>query len=58
MADVEMLTEQPAAAKGQVGDLPAVAKLSTPWVEKYRPETLGDVIAHTDIVSTRKLHRV
>ena len=29
------------------------ATLSTPWVEKYRPESLCDVIAHTDIVTTR-----
>ncbi|KAL0205516.1 hypothetical protein P9112_000823 [Eukaryota sp. TZLM1-RC] len=25
-----------------------------PWIEKYRPKTLDDVIAHTDILSTLK----
>ena len=51
---MEIVEEHVAAApsKGGAGDVPAVAALSTPWVEKYRPETLGDVIAHTDIVST------
>ena len=55
MADeMEVVEEQLAAApsKGILGDVPTVAALSTPWVEKYRPETLGDVIAHTDIVTT------
>jgi hypothetical protein len=56
MADEMEVVEEhvSAVAKGDAGDAPAVAALATPWVEKYRPETLGDVIAHTDIVSTRK----
>ena len=30
-----------------------MAEVSTlPWVEKYRPATLQDVAAHTDIVET------
>ena len=28
------------------------ADTSLPWVEKYRPEGLKDVIAHEDIIST------
>lgn len=31
---------------------------SLPWVEKYRPATLDDVVAHQDIISTSSsLHR-
>jgi len=30
----------------------SIAQLTSPWVEKYRPESLGDVIAHHDIVAT------
>jgi replication factor C subunit 3/5 len=25
-----------------------------PWVEKYRPKTLGDLISHDDIINTCK----
>lgn len=62
MADeMEVVEEHDAAgpSKGGDGFMAPVAGLSTPWVEKYRPETLGDVIAHTDIVSTceRQIHR-
>lgn len=28
---------------------------ATPWVEKYRPQSLDDVAAHRDIVETSKL---
>lgn len=31
-------------------------KKNIPWVEKYRPSSLEDVIAHEDIVSTSKLN--
>lgn len=27
---------------------------ATPWVEKYRPQSLADVAAHRDIVETGK----
>ena len=62
MADeMEVVEEHAAAGPSKGGDsfMAPVAGLSTPWVEKYRPETLGDVIAHTDIVSTceRQIHR-
>jgi hypothetical protein len=32
----------------------AVAAMTSPWIEKYRPETLQDLIAHQDIVDTGK----
>ena len=32
----------------------AVAAMTSPWIEKYRPETLKDLIAHQDIVETGK----
>ena len=28
---------------------------ATPWVEKYRPQSLDDVAAHRDIVDTSKV---
>ena len=54
VADEMEVVEEHGAAASKGGETPAVAALATPWVEKYRPETLGDVIAHTDIVSTRE----
>jgi hypothetical protein len=30
----------------------AVAAMTSPWIEKYRPDTLKDLIAHQDIVET------
>ena len=43
--------------KGKEGEL-GLAKLlsedNLPWVEKYRPATLDDVVAHKDIISTSK----
>jgi hypothetical protein len=32
----------------------AAAKQSLPWVEKYRPSSLDELIAHEDIISIRK----
>ncbi|XP_078523244.1 replication factor C subunit 5 [Lissotriton helveticus] len=31
---------------------PAAQKRNLPWVEKYRPQTLNDLISHQDILST------
>jgi replication factor C subunit 3/5 len=31
-----------------------MSKEHLPWVEKYRPETLGDLVSHEDIISTIK----
>ncbi|EXJ92236.1 replication factor C subunit 3/5 [Capronia epimyces CBS 606.96] len=35
-----------------VADLPVEAEDNLPWVEKYRPSTLGDVSGHQDIIAT------
>lgn len=32
----------------------ATVTKATPWVEKYRPQSLADVAAHRDIVDTSK----
>ena len=32
-------------------------RASLPWVEKYRPKGLGDLIAHQHIISTSKHQR-
>ncbi|KAK4052031.1 Subunit of heteropentameric Replication factor C (RF-C) [Microbotryomycetes sp. JL201] len=53
--DIEM-TDAPAAPrldKGKGRDELATLELDAmPWVEKYRPVTLDDVVAHKDIIST------
>lgn len=36
----------------QVAGPKALDMDSLPWVEKYRPATLDDVVAHQDIIST------
>ena len=33
-------------------DIKEVNNQSIPWVEKYRPQTLSDLISHDDIIST------
>ena len=44
--------------KGKEGGELGLAKLlsedNLPWVEKYRPATLDDVVAHKDIIPTSK----
>lgn len=45
--------------KGKQGELGLATLLgdgpdNLPWVEKYRPVTLDDVVAHQDIISTSK----
>jgi hypothetical protein len=30
----------------------AIAAMTSPWIEKYRPESLSDIIAHQDILGT------
>ena len=32
----------------------ATVKQNMPFVEKYRPASLGDIISHTEIVQTSK----
>ena len=57
-SDVQMqdsTTSKLDKGKGKEGEL-GLAKLlsedNLPWVEKYRPATLDDVVAHKDIIST------
>ncbi|XP_047078189.1 replication factor C subunit 3 isoform X1 [Lolium rigidum] len=50
-AAAPMDIDAPPAFKGK-GPLPASAVKSSPWVEKYRPQSLADVAAHRDIVDT------
>jgi hypothetical protein len=52
-AAAPMDIDAPPAFKGK-GPLPASAVKSSPWVEKYRPQSLADVAAHRDIVDTSK----
>jgi hypothetical protein len=33
----------------------AIAAMTSPWIEKYRPDTLQDLIAHQDIVETGEI---
>ena len=43
------------AGLGEKGKIVAVSSSdgkATPWVEKYRPQSLADVAAHRDIVDT------
>ncbi|KAE8796809.1 Replication factor C subunit 5 [Hordeum vulgare] len=42
----------PPAFKGKAPLSAAAAVKSSPWVEKYRPQSLADVAAHRDIVDT------
>jgi hypothetical protein len=69
MAEVEMqdmvLVEDAGASSSIAGksaprtreEVQAIAAMTSPWVEKYRPESLSDVIAHHDIVATREFPR-
>ncbi|KAM0912263.1 hypothetical protein ACQ4PT_012949 [Festuca glaucescens] len=50
-APMDIDAAAPPAFKGK-GPLPASAVKSSPWVEKYRPQSLADVAAHRDIVDT------
>lgn len=55
MEDTTTTTSKLDKGKGKEGEL-GLAKLlsedNLPWVEKYRPVTLDDVVAHKDIIST------
>ena len=48
-----MEVDQVAAASTNQGATPA-ANQNLPFVEKYRPASLGDIISHTEIVQTSK----
>ncbi|KAF9454306.1 P-loop containing nucleoside triphosphate hydrolase protein [Macrolepiota fuliginosa MF-IS2] len=51
MSDTENLNTL-SKGKGKVIDTGAPDSESLPWVEKYRPVTLDDVVSHKDITST------
>ncbi|KAJ3566053.1 hypothetical protein NP233_g7247 [Leucocoprinus birnbaumii] len=51
MSDTETLSSL-AKGKGKAVELPEPNSESLPWVEKYRPVTLNDVVSHKDITST------
>lgn len=59
MSDDESMTDAPPAkrldkGKGKVanGQLDNKDDVNLPWVEKYRPKNLDDVVSHQDIIST------
>lgn len=46
------LPSKPDGGKGVVAAGTPPDGKATPWVEKYRPQSLADVAAHRDIVDT------
>jgi hypothetical protein len=50
--DDENAVPAPAPAGRSREEHNAVAAMTSPWIEKYRPDTLKDLIAHQDIVET------
>lgn len=61
MAREEVVAPKPDKGKTKeivVGSNKVLDMSSLPWVEKYRPATLDDVVAHQDIIATSSsLHR-
>ena len=53
LVEAQFPSTLPSLSKGK-GKL--VAQDTLPWVEKYRPRTLGDLISHDDIISTSNCH--
>ena len=45
-----MEVDQVAVAPSTTNQSAAVVAQSMPFVEKYRPSSLGDIISHTEIV--------
>lgn len=65
MSDTEMLGEEPPLkkldkGKGKVvdrnGSVDTSEDSNLPWVEKYRPKDMDDVVSHQDIISTSTAH--
>jgi len=52
--DVDEIQPRKPINKGKdvVGFGPPPQSKATPWVEKYRPQSLDDVAAHRDIIDT------
>jgi hypothetical protein len=58
MEDDQMEKMMVDAAASSVGDSAAALRReeshkTLPWIEKYRPSTLHDLIAHDEIITTR-----
>lgn len=54
--DVPMADMPVAPSKGKARELDALALDALPWVEKYRPVTMDDVVSHGDILKTSERH--
>ncbi|GAA5877554.1 hypothetical protein JCM1840_005841 [Sporobolomyces johnsonii] len=52
MADIPHKLDKGKGRAGELGLANLLAADNLPWVEKYRPATLDDVVAHKDIIST------
>merc|ERR1719311_222727 len=54
MVDVEMVDASSPAApepkRGRFASPPELGDSQLPWVEKYRPSSLGELVAHEDII--------
>ncbi|KAG6381674.1 P-loop containing nucleoside triphosphate hydrolase protein [Boletus reticuloceps] len=51
--DVDAVTSSASKGKGKAVEIYACSDSDTlPWVEKYRPATLNDVVSHKDITTT------
>ena len=49
-----LMASAKAKGKEKAAAAPVNDKDGLPWVEKYRPETLDDVVSHRDITATRE----
>lgn len=58
MAGAKAKGKEKASSEADAAAAAAAAKEGLPWVEKYRPETLEDVVSHQDITATRKCDQV
>jgi hypothetical protein len=52
MADTDMPDAGQAAPRPDRLALLEKANASAPWIEKYRPKSIDEVVAHKDIVDT------
>ncbi|BGO98389.1 Subunit of heteropentameric Replication factor C (RF-C) [Rhodotorula toruloides] len=52
MSDAANKVDKGKGKAGELGLADLIVSDALPWVEKYRPATLDDVVAHKDIIST------
>ncbi|BGP22077.1 Subunit of heteropentameric Replication factor C (RF-C) [Rhodotorula toruloides] len=52
MSDANNKVDKGKGKAGELGLADLIVSDALPWVEKYRPATLDDVVAHKDIIST------